>query len=133
MLNLYLLSSGEAWGDKGYCYVPYDYICNSDFNFLGQYAIYGLTDFDFTPDEEEDSTDFGSGEIVITEEKDDFDDPPVVEVVIEVEEEGEVPDLDELDKLFDPLEEARRVFGTFDVDGNDQLTGRYDESMTIGS
>ena len=43
-------SWGTSWGDRGYAYVPYDYICNSDFNFLGQYCIIGLTDSDFTPD-----------------------------------------------------------------------------------
>jgi hypothetical protein len=43
-------SWGEGWGDKGYCYVPYDYASNEAFNFLGQYAIYGLTETDFTPE-----------------------------------------------------------------------------------
>jgi hypothetical protein len=43
-------SWGEGWGDKGYCYVPYDYAGNEEFNFLGQYAIYGLTETDFTPE-----------------------------------------------------------------------------------
>ena len=28
-------SWGTSWGDGGYGYVPYDYICNDDFNFLG--------------------------------------------------------------------------------------------------
>ena len=44
-------SWGDGWGDKGYAYLGYDYICNPDFNFLGQYAIKGLTDIDFTPDD----------------------------------------------------------------------------------
>lgn len=49
-------SWGETWGHNGYCYVPYDYAGNEDFNFLGQYAIYGLTETDFTPEPvEEDS------------------------------------------------------------------------------
>lgn len=49
-------SWGESWGHNGYCYVPYDYAGNEDFNFLGQYAIYGLTETDFTPESvEEDS------------------------------------------------------------------------------
>ena len=32
-------SWGTSWGDGGYGYVPYDYICNDDFNFLGQRAL----------------------------------------------------------------------------------------------
>ncbi len=48
-------SWGSDWGDGGYCYIPYDYAANEKFNFLGQYAIYGLTDTDFTPDDEDDS------------------------------------------------------------------------------
>lgn len=45
-------SWGEGWGHQGYCYVPYDYAACESFNFLGQYAIYGLTDTDFTPEQE---------------------------------------------------------------------------------
>jgi hypothetical protein len=47
-------SWGTDWGDGGYCYVPYDYCANPKFNFLGQYAIYGLTDTDFTPEPADD-------------------------------------------------------------------------------
>ena len=39
-------------------YVPYDYIANSDFNFLGQYAIKGLTNYDLTPDDDDGSDPF---------------------------------------------------------------------------
>jgi C1A family cysteine protease len=54
-------SWGEGWGDKGYCYVPYSYLANPSFNFLGQYAIFGLTETDLTPDPVEDSNEFGNG------------------------------------------------------------------------
>ena len=43
-------SWGESWADRGYAYVPYDYIANPEFNFLGMYTITGLTETDFTPD-----------------------------------------------------------------------------------
>ena len=33
-------SWGEKWGDKGYCYMPYDYVINSKFN-LGDCWIFG--------------------------------------------------------------------------------------------
>eukprot|EP00913_Durusdinium_trenchii_P003200 g2959.t1 len=46
-------SWGTSWGDGGYGYVPYSYICNDDFNFLGQYAIMGLTEMDFTPGDDD--------------------------------------------------------------------------------
>lgn len=49
-------SWGTDWGDRGYCYIPYDYCANPKFNFLGQYAIYGLTDTDFTPEPLDDHT-----------------------------------------------------------------------------
>ena len=29
-------SWGTSWGDRGYAYVPYDYIANTEFNFLDQ-------------------------------------------------------------------------------------------------
>ena len=47
-------SWGTDWGDRGYCYIPYDYCANPTFNFLGQYAIYALTDTDFTPEPADD-------------------------------------------------------------------------------
>lgn len=76
-------SWGESWGDKGYCYVGYDYIDDMDFNFLQQYAITGLTSTDFTPDND-DGEDF------------DFDntyDGP--DVTVEEEEQPEEPDADD--------------------------------------
>ena len=38
--------------------MPYDYIANSDFNFLGQHAIKGLTNYDLTPDDDDGSDPF---------------------------------------------------------------------------
>ena len=74
-------SWGTSWGDRGYAYVPYDYICNSNFNFLGQYAIMGLTDSDFTPDPD-DGQDYnyqgdGDESVEFEEVEDDEDDDDV--------------------------------------------------------
>lgn len=46
-------SWGTSWGDRGYGYVPYDYIANVDFNIGDQYAIKGLSEVDFTPDDDD--------------------------------------------------------------------------------
>lgn len=46
-------SWGTSWGDQGYGYVPYDYIANPEFNMGTQYAIKGLTEVDFTPDDDD--------------------------------------------------------------------------------
>ena len=32
-------SWGTSWGDRGYAYVPYDYIANGEFNFLDQTLV----------------------------------------------------------------------------------------------
>jgi C1A family cysteine protease len=47
-------SWGPTWGDQGYCYMPYDYLGNSDLNMGGMWSARGLTDYDFTPEEKED-------------------------------------------------------------------------------
>ena len=54
-------SWGEHWGDKGYCYVQYDYAGSPDFNILNQFAILGLTKVDLTPDPD-DGEDFDTTE-----------------------------------------------------------------------
>lgn len=48
-------SWGADWADQGYCYIPYNYAANPEFNFLGMYAIYGLTETDFTPESGDDT------------------------------------------------------------------------------
>ena len=35
-------SWGHQWGDKGYCYIPYDYIMNPDFNDGDSWVIYSM-------------------------------------------------------------------------------------------
>jgi len=110
-------SWGTDWGDKGYCYIPYDYAANSKFNFLGQYAIYGLTDTDFTPEPADDSR-----PLVEAHGADDDDGPCQADE--EDVEENTTPDDDALDDLFDPVAEARRAFSKFDADGSGTLNIR---------
>eukprot|EP00931_Biecheleriopsis_adriatica_P027223 TRINITY_DN16406_c0_g1_i4.p1 TRINITY_DN16406_c0_g1~~TRINITY_DN16406_c0_g1_i4.p1 ORF type:complete len:386 (+),score=70.81 TRINITY_DN16406_c0_g1_i4:48-1205(+) len=105
-------SWGTSWGDQGYGYVPYDYVGNRKFNFLGQYAIVGLTDIDFTPDGDN-GADFN-----INADADPDDDPPEVEVEEVDSEDDEDDDFDAADE-FDPRSEAWRVFSAYDRDGRD--------------
>lgn len=108
-------SWGEDWADKGYCYLPYDYAANPDFNFLGQYAICGLTETDFTPDDEDDDEDlFNEGE--------DYNDDDDVESETEELEEGAEEEEDS--DMFDQHAEAHKVFAKFDVDGSGSLDVR---------
>mmetsp|Transcript_44107 Transcript_44107/g.103026 ORF Transcript_44107/g.103026 Transcript_44107/m.103026 type:complete len:415 (+) Transcript_44107:59-1303(+) len=101
-------SWSTSWGDSGYAYVPYDYIANSEFNFLGMYAITGLTEVDFTPDED-DGGDFTFEQGA--EDKPDLneyqDDPD------EIKEDGF-----DAEDAFNPDSEARRAFAKFDLNGN---------------
>lgn len=101
-------SWGEDWGHNGYCYVPYDYMANSDFNFCGQFAIKGLTDYDLTPEEGDDDIpdDDGDGE----------DEPELEEEELEPEEDADSDN--ENDDMFDVDAEMLRVFNAFDQDGS---------------
>ena len=74
-------SWGEHWGDQGYCYIPYDYAGDPDFNIVQQYVIKGISNLDFTPDPD-DNQDF-----------DVTDDP--TPVVFESDEEPEEPDAED--------------------------------------
>mmetsp|Transcript_16122 Transcript_16122/g.20062 ORF Transcript_16122/g.20062 Transcript_16122/m.20062 type:complete len:405 (-) Transcript_16122:81-1295(-) len=111
-------SWGADWGDCGYAYVPYDYIAGPDFNFLGQYAIKGLTDYDLTPDEDdgEDLPDPNDAEDL------DGDGIPDIEHQEDDDEEDEDDDDFDPDDMFDPLAEARRVFAKFDLDGSGYIS-----------
>jgi hypothetical protein len=46
-------SWGDSWGDSGYCYIPYDYLMNKDYNFGDSWIIRRLENVDF------DETDWG--------------------------------------------------------------------------
>mmetsp|Transcript_49727 Transcript_49727/g.116923 ORF Transcript_49727/g.116923 Transcript_49727/m.116923 type:complete len:413 (+) Transcript_49727:55-1293(+) len=103
-------SWGTSWGDRGYAYVPYDYIANTEFNFLDQYCITGLTDTDFTPGDD-DGNDFG-----YSKESDGSGQPEVVDFEEDLPEMAE-DDFDPEDE-FDVDKEAKRVFDKFDVNQN---------------
>eukprot|EP00286_Rhodomonas_abbreviata_P023608 CAMPEP_0181315888 /NCGR_PEP_ID=MMETSP1101-20121128/15608_1 /TAXON_ID=46948 /ORGANISM="Rhodomonas abbreviata, Strain Caron Lab Isolate" /LENGTH=406 /DNA_ID=CAMNT_0023423111 /DNA_START=39 /DNA_END=1259 /DNA_ORIENTATION=+ len=110
-------SWGTGWGDQGYAYLPYDYVCCDAFNFLGQYAIKGLTKCDFTPDED-DGSDLPDPSTVDT----DGDGIPDIEEVEDDEEEQEDDDFNE--DMFDQEAEAKRIFEMADTDGSGALAKR---------
>jgi hypothetical protein len=41
-------SWGPAWGDQGYCYIPYDYVMHSDYNGHDSWIIKAVNDLDFS-------------------------------------------------------------------------------------
>ena len=41
-------SWGPEWGDRGYCYVPYDYIMHQDYNGHDSWIIKSVNDLEFT-------------------------------------------------------------------------------------
>ncbi len=45
-------SWGENWGYGGYCFMPYNYIPNKEFNVGYNFSIRGLTDYDSTPEDD---------------------------------------------------------------------------------
>lgn len=50
-------SWGEGWGDKGYCYIPYDYLVNPKFNDGDSWIIKQLNNVDFNTQDYWDNSD----------------------------------------------------------------------------
>ena len=55
-------SWGNAWGDRGYAYIPYDYIMHQDYNAHDSWIIKSLSDLDFSADVWEDDESFFADE-----------------------------------------------------------------------
>ncbi len=90
-------SWGEDWGDKGYCYMPYDYVINSKLNMGDSWMIARtapIPDFEDTwKNDKKSVVDNGKGydrDQFIVYSEDDYEDFDVFETieVIEYEEEG---------------------------------------------
>ena len=63
-------SWGKEWGDKGYCYIPYDYVINQDFNGHDSWIIKSVENLDFSDgvwDETEESSFAVEGMIYVTD------------------------------------------------------------------
>lgn len=60
-------SWGAAWGDQGYCYIPYDYVMHSDHNGHDSWIIKAVNDLDFSIDvwEEDDSVFADAGSLLL--------------------------------------------------------------------
>jgi C1A family cysteine protease len=43
-------SWGTGWGDRGYCYIPYDYVIHPDYNGHDSWIIKSVSDLDFSAD-----------------------------------------------------------------------------------
>lgn len=75
----------------------------ADFNFCGQYAIKGLSDYDLTPEEDE----LGDGNVIEEGEDDGEDEPELGEEDVDV---GDYEESDnEYDDMFDKHAEVKRV------------------------
>ncbi|KAL1495926.1 hypothetical protein AB1Y20_014568 [Prymnesium parvum] len=106
-------SWGENWGVGGYCYIPYDYVANPDFNVCGMYAIEGLTEVDLTPDPDD-------GERFGEPVDDDDEEVDITEEELELEEDEQEDGFND-DEFFSPFSEAKRVFDMFDKHGSGSM------------
>ncbi|MBW4522833.1 MAG: C1 family peptidase [Scytolyngbya sp. HA4215-MV1] len=55
-------SWGSAWGDQGYCYIPYDYVIHPDYNAHDSWIVKSLSDMDFSAEVWEEDESFFADE-----------------------------------------------------------------------
>ncbi|BAZ42976.1 hypothetical protein NIES4101_89480 [Calothrix sp. NIES-4101] len=55
-------SWGSEWGDKGYCYIPYEYVIHEDYNGHDSWMIKSVSDLDFSAGVWEDEESFFADE-----------------------------------------------------------------------
>ena len=63
-------SWGEAWGDKGYCYIPYNYVINQEYNAHDSWIIKSVENLDYSEGvevEDDDSYFYDEGYLVIND------------------------------------------------------------------
>ena len=63
-------SWGKDWGDRGYCYIPYDYVINNEYNGHDSWIIKSVENLDFSDgvwDESEESNFAVDGIIYVTD------------------------------------------------------------------
>ena len=127
-------SWSTEWGDEGYCYMPFEYLCNGGTTdtcctqFVALTAVIdpaldmGSLDAELDDDEplwdeeEEYEFDEGGGEPEWESDSEDDEDDEDIE--------DEAEDEDEDEDLFDPMQEARDVFEKFDADGSGEIEWR---------
>lgn len=55
-------SWGSGWGDRGYCYIPYDYVLHKDYNAHDSWIIKSVSDLDFSTEVWEEDESFFNDE-----------------------------------------------------------------------
>ena len=97
-------SWGPDWGDNGYCYMPYDYLANEEFNMGDMWSARGLTDYDFTPEDEDDDE-----ELFNQDDVEDEDDEDLESEDEDLGDDEEDPDASDDKDLFEPKAIFKKV------------------------
>ena len=63
-------SWGEAWGDKGYCYIPYDYVINENYNGNDSWIIKAIDESNYSDEvwDEDESSSFTDENTTVIED-----------------------------------------------------------------